>query len=475
MKKENFNIFKSLSLILLFLIFSTLSFSFFSFNLNQQSLNDIEGVYLGTLSVGSSDLRLALVISKNLFIKDKLDAILISIDQGGSMIPASLVKYEDSNLIVSFDSIKAKITILNKNEDKLKTIFQQGSFKTELSFSKIPRPQHPIPPYEYEEKEVTLTNAKINLNGTLTVPSNKSLSKEGKFPAIILITGSGAQNRDEEIFGHKPFLVISDFLTKLGFVTLRVDDRGVGIDSKIISNSDTFDFISDAICQINYLKSLDFIDISKIGVLGHSEGGLISFILASEYSQDISFIISLAGPALRGDILLLLQQEAIARASGVKEKDIKKMIEINSALYGAVIKYKDEQSNENLINEIKNIAKKYKLSKEDAERVIAELTSKWFKTFIALDPSYYIKKIKCPALLLFGEKDLQVPAKQNLEAINSILSQTNQTNLKIIVAPSANHLFQKASTGNIFEYALIKETISDDTLNFIKDFLISLF
>ncbi len=475
MKKESLSIFKFLFLFLLLFIFSFSLSTFFSFDLNQQSLTDIEGAYLGTLSLGSSDLRLALVISKNLFIKDKLDAILISIDQGGSMIPASYVKYEDSNLIVSFDSIKAKIIILNKNENNLKTIFQQGSFKTELVFAKIPRPQQPIPPYEYEEKEVTLDNGDVILNGTLTIPVNNSLSKDGKYPAIILITGSGAQNRDEEIFGHKPFLVISDFLTKLGFVVLRVDDRGVGIDSKIISESDTFDFVSDAICQINYLKSCDFVDSSKIGALGHSEGGLISFILASEYSEDISFIISLAGPALKGDNLLLLQQEAIARASQVKEKDIKKMLEINSALYQAVLNHKDDPTNEGLINEIKNIAKKYKLSKEDTERVTAELTSKWFKTFIGLDPSFYIKKIKCPALILFGEKDLQVPAKQNLEAINSIILQTNQSNLKIFVLPSCNHLFQKANTGNIFEYALIKETISEETLNHIKDFLINIF
>lgn len=466
---------------LILIIFSLFLFSFLSFSFNQSTLTDIEGAYLGTLSIGSSDLRLAIVISKNLFVENKFDAILISIDQGGSMITSSSVKSEGSYIILSFDSIKAKITITDKSEHKLKTIFQQGSFKSDLILSRIPRPQQPLPPFEYQQKEVSINNGDIILNGTLTIPSNKALEKDGKFPAIILVTGSGAQNRDEEIFNHKPFLVISDFLTKMGFVILRMDDRGVGVDSKIILNSDTFDFVSDAISQIKYLKSLEFVDSSRIGVLGHSEGGLIAFILAAEYPDDISFIVTLAGPTLRGDKILLLQQELIAKASGVKEKDIKKMIEINSDLYEAVIKHKDDSSNEELINEIKNIAKKYKLSKTDTEAVINELTLKWMKTFLSLDPADYIKKIRCSSLILFGEKDLQVPAKENLEAIIKIINEINQAekierkNFTIFVMPSCNHLFQKANTGNIYEYALIEQTISNDVLNYIKEFLSNLF
>lgn len=461
--------------LLVFFCIIFLLFFLYSFILTQSSLlNNIEGTYQGTLSIGSSDLRLALVISKNLFDFNKLDAILISIDQGGSMIGATSFNSDNSSITFNFDNIKAKIIILESNNDKLKTIFTQGKVKSEIIFSKIPRPQQPIPPFEYEQKEVKINNQDIILNGTLTIPSNKAFSQDGKLPAIVLITGSGAQNRDEEIFSHKPFLVISDFLTKNGFCVLRVDDRGVGQDSKIISNSDTFDFVQDAISEVNYLKNLEFIDKTRIGILGHSEGGLISFILASNYPDDIAFIISLAGPSLRGDKLLLSQQEAIARASGAKESDIKKILQINSALYEAVIKHKDDATNDGLINEIKEIAKKYKLSKDDTQAIIYELTSKWIKTFIPLDPADYIKNIKCPSLILFGEKDLQVPAILNSDLMNKILSNTQKEFVKIFILPSCNHLFQTCNTGNIYEYALIKETISESTLNIIKEFLLTI-
>lgn len=200
-----------------------------------------------------------MIISISLFIENNLEAILISIDQVGSMISASSVIYDNPNLIKNFNYIKSRITIFSNVEYKLKTIFQHSSFKTELIFSKIPGPQEPSPFFEYEQKNVTIKNKVIILNGTLTIPSNKSFLNEGKFPAIILITGSGLRNRDEEILRHKPFLVISDFLIKLGFAILRFDDRDTGLDINIFSNSDIFDFVGDLICQINYLKSLYFI------------------------------------------------------------------------------------------------------------------------------------------------------------------------------------------------------------------------
>lgn len=151
------------------------------------------------------------------------------------------------------------------------------------------------------------------------------------------------------------------------------------------------------------------------------------------------------------------------------------MIYINASLYELVIKYKDDISNEQLINDIKIIAKKYKLTKEETEKIIKELISKWFKTFLTIDPTDYIKNIKCPALILFGEKYLKVPAIENEKALNFIATENNKTNLNIFVIPQANHLFQKANTGNIYEYALIKGTIDFETLNIIKEFLLSFF
>ncbi len=456
----------------IFILFLSILFFSFSFQNKVPSFFDnITGTYIGNLSVGSSDLRLVLIVSKDLFKANELNAILISPDQSSALIPSSSFSYNESTITFAFSSIKASITILDLVDNKIKATFIQSSKKFDLNLTKIPRPQEPKIPLNYQQKEVEISNNEITLNGTLTIPENKDFAINEKFPAIILITGSGAQNRDEEIFGHKPFFVLSDFLTNLGFVVLRVDDRGVGKDINIFTNSTTFDFFNDCIAQVNYLKSLDFIDKSRIGLLGHSEGGLISYIAAASYPEDISFIISLAGPSQRGDKLLLAQQELIARASGMKEKDIKKMLEINSAFFEIIIKYKDDPATENLINELKELARKFKLSKQETDQAVATLTAKWMRTFISLDPADYLNKIKCPTLALFGEKDLQVPWKANSEIMKSIFDSTEIKNYFIYTLPSHNHLFQIARTGNIDEYGLIQQTISEQTLGYIKEFL----
>lgn len=458
---------------IIFLLFIS-GFLFSFIFLSPDFVNNFTGAYSGYLDLGSQQLKLVFIFSEDLFKKGQFNSIFISPDQSSAMIPSSSCDISDTSIIFSFSSIKAKLTINGKNENTLNTIFTQSGKNFPITLKKMPRPQEPQRPFDYIEKEVEINNQDIKLYGTLTVPTNTQLSIEGKLPAIVLITGSGAQNRDEELLGHKPFLVLSDFLTKLGFAVLRMDDRGVGFDINLIANSTTFDFVEDIHSAIDFLKTQEFVDNKRIGVLGHSEGGLISYILASKYPDDIDFIISLAGPSLRGDKILLAQQELIGRVSGMKENDIKKMLQINSALYEAVIKYKDDNSNESLINEIKEIAKKYKLSKEDTQRVIAELTSKWMRTFITTDPADYIKDIKCPILALFGEKDLQVPAKENSELMKSIFSQSGNSKAVIMIMNSCNHLFQTAKTGNIFEYALISETISDATLKVIEEFLLKI-
>ncbi len=392
-------------------------------------------------------------------------------DQSSSLIPSTSFSHDKDKLTFSFSNIKARIDIISFKDEKIKSYFIQNKNKFEIEMVRIPRPQEPRHPFNYEHREIQINNKEIVLNGTLTIPQNKEFQKNGLFPAVILITGSGAQNRDEELFGHKPFLVLSDFLTNLGIVVLRVDDRGVGKDINLFSNADSFDFLTDCIAQLNFLKTLDFVDKNRIGIIGHSEGGLISFLAASKFSSDFSFIISLAGPSQRGDKLLLTQQELIAKALSMKESDIKKMLQINSSFFELIIKYKDDPSTEELEKEIKELAKKFKLTKNETQQVIAQLTSKWMRTYILLDPAEYLKDIKCPVLALFGEKDLQVSANINSEIMKSVFDSMGKTNYEILILKSHNHLFQNAKTGNIYEYCLINETISNLTLEKIKEFL----
>jgi pimeloyl-ACP methyl ester carboxylesterase len=342
---------------------------------------------------------------------------------------------------------------------------------------KLVRPQEPVKPYPYYEEEVFFENteAGITLAGTLTLPG-----KDGRYPAVVLISGSGAQNRDEEIMGHKPFLVLADYLTKNGIAVLRFDDRGTAASTGNFQTATSFDLSKDVEAGVQYLQTRKEINKKKIGLIGHSEGGMIAPMLASR-SKDIAFIVLLAGIGIPGDQLLLLQQELIARASGVDEEDWQKGKSINQGAFEIVIQStQQEELLKDLTAYFKQALKEVPQSgmpegvteNDYINLAVRQLSSPWMQYFIKYNPSPVLEKVKCPVLAINGGKDLQVPAKVNLDAIKAALIKGGNKQVTTKEIPGLNHLFQECTTGLPAEYASIEQTFSpialEEILQWIK-------
>ena len=317
-----------------------------------------------------------------------------------------------------------------------------------------PRPQEPTPPYPYQEEQVTFVNAKagITFAGTLTLPASPTAS-----PAVVLITGSGAQDRDETIAGHKPFLVLADALTRRGIAVLRVDDRGVGGSGGTMATATSEDFVDDALAAVAYLRGRKDIDAKRIGLVGHSEGGLIAPIAATR-SKDIAFIVLMAGPGITGDQILFLQGAAIMRANGASEAAISRNREVQQRLFDVIRTEKDDAAAK---EKIKSIA-------PGQERV----ATPWFRYFLSYDPVPVLQKVTCPVLAINGEKDLQVPYRENLDAIGKALRAGGNTDVTTLSMPNLNHLFQTSQTGAPSEYAKISETFAPAALDAISDWIL---
>ena len=344
--------------------------------------------------------------------------------------------------------------------------------------SSMKRPQEPKGPYSYLNEEVKFQNTKANITlaGTLTLPS-----KAGKYPAVILITGSGAQNRDEEVLGHKPFLVIADHLTKKGIAVLRFDDRGVWQSTVNFKTATSLDFSTDVESAVAYLQTRKEIDKSRIGLIGHSEGGLIAPLVASG-SDNIRFMVLLAAPAIDLGKLLLKQDELIARALGLSEREIQKMTSTNANAYRLVALSTDLKV---LKNDLTKLAEKDileippqllppKMKKQEFIAMqIDNLSSPWFQYVMKYNPGKTLEKVRCPVLALNGEKDLQVTPKENLSAIARALKNGGNSNITIKEFPDLNHFFQECETGSPLEYAKIEQTFSPKVLTEISGWILT--
>lgn len=341
------------------------------------------------------------------------------------------------------------------------------------------RPQTPLAPFPYSSEEVTISNkkAKVTLSGTLTLPKGT-----GPFPAVVLITGSGPQNRDEELLGHKPFMVIADYLTRNGIAVLRYDDRGIGKSTGKFHDATTLDFATDADAVFNFLKSDKRIDKNKVGLIGHSEGGVIAPIVASK-NKGVKFIIMLAGTGVDGKELMLEQYRLILKATSIPDSIVAPLVDLNRQAFEALLNIKDANIAKDIIREITNntiqklgeeTAKKYKLSKSTAEQLIMQIFTPWMKTFLALNPADYLCKVNCPILALNGESDLQVPATQNLPAIKKAVEKNKKGKLTTKSFPKLNHLFQTCTTGSPAEYARIEETFNEAVLKEMVVYILGL-
>ena len=440
---------------------------------------DITGQWNGVLKVQGVQLRLAFNISKTVA---GYSATMDSPDQNVTGIPATTTTFENNTLALEIANAGIKYNGELKDAEIVGTFKQNGmEFPMNLSRKAIEkevpkRPQEPKKPYPYYTEDVNFKNqqANVTLAGTLSLPE-----KEGVFPVVILITGSGPQNRDEELLGHKPFLVLSDYFTKNGIAVLRYDDRGVGQSTGDFKTATSADFASDVESAIGYLKTRKEVNIKKIGLVGHSEGGIIAPMVASK-SKDVSFIVLLAGTGIQGDKLLLLQQQLIAKANGVSETDIKKSIETNAILFEMVVNSNDSvKLKADLTNSINKTLKKDTLAEipngmtreEFVSEQVNQISSPWMQYFMKFDPATTLEKVKCPVLAVNGEKDLQVPPKENLTAIKNALTKGGNKNVTTKEFPKLNHLFQECKTGSPTEYASIEQTFSPTVLDEITKWI----
>jgi fermentation-respiration switch protein FrsA (DUF1100 family) len=339
------------------------------------------------------------------------------------------------------------------------------------------RLQEPKGPFPYSRREVSYTNAKdgTKLAATLTIPEGP-----GPFPAVVMITGSGAQDRDETIFLHKPFLVIADHLTRHGIAVLRADDRGVGGSTGSVSDATAEDSVGDALAGIACLKGVPEIDKARIGLIGHSEGGIIA-PKAAAASHDVAFIVMLAGTGLKGGDILTMQSEAIMLASGVNKDLVARATEQHKWLMDLLERSAPRAEIAGAIRELAITQRQGEPGAQpytDAQlealvgQQISELDSKWFRSFLSYDPREALRRVKAPVLALNGSLDTQVPAKANLAEIEKALKEAGNTDFAVRELPGLNHLFQTAKTGGPDEYMRIEETFSPEALRVITDWIV---
>lgn len=448
-------------------------------------INDLEGIWQGTLAFAGNEVRLVFRISVSP--DGMFSAIMDSPDQGAMGIPVDKIDFKNGN--VRLEVMSGRIIFEGKIKEDGLTI--EGEFKEPQEGVRLPlvlqrveqapelhRPQEPKKPYPYKEEEVVYENKKagVKLAGTLTLPSSGA-----PFPAVLLITGSGPQDRDEKVYGHRPFLVLADYLTRCGIAVLRVDDRGVGKSTGNFLTATSEDFSTDVLAGVEYLKSRQEINPELVGLLGHSEGGLIAPMVAAQ-SKDIAFIVLMAGQGLRGEEILQLQAALILKALGVNDSTIDKNRALQKRQFTVLKQEKDnvvaaQKLRQVMIEEIGKMSAKEKeelgyLSDTRIDQEIQQLLSPWFRYYVTYDPTPVLMKVSCPVLALISEKDLQVPPKENLQAIEKSLQTGGNKNYTIKELPNLNHAFQTVQTGSGLDYAKIEETISPVALKIIGDWIL---
>jgi alpha/beta superfamily hydrolase len=450
---------------------------------NQVAKQILSGAWLGNLeAAGGVNLRIVYNIKIN--DRDSLVASMDSPDQGASNIPMGRVIARNDSLIILAPLLMGNYKGSIKGDTLIEGTWTQRGNKYPMDIRKMRkpitsvRPQEPRPPFPYSSEDVTFPNAKFNISlaGTLTVPAGN-----GPFPAVIMITGSGAQNRDEAIMGHKPFLVIADWLSRNGVAVLRYDDRGVGKSQGNYGNATSADLATDAESAYLYLKNNSKINPGAIGLIGHSEGGLIAPIVSSG-NPGIAFIVSLSGPGVNGEQIVLRQAADIGRLSGLSEEKIKESNETNQKLYAVIKNEKDDfKAEAKVMDTYRKILTDQKLTPDQVEEGVSKLQGSfgasvypWFRYFLLTEPADFWKKVKCPVLALNGEKDIQVAAEVNLPAIEKALKSSGNINIKTVKLPGLNHLFQHCTTGLPSEYNKIEETFSPDALKIISDWILGL-
>ena len=437
-----------------------------------------EGVFLGTLRLGDQQLRIGITVHTDN--EGAYTASLNSIDQGSGEINFDEVKIQDPFIYLMSNAGIIIEGEYNSDRSKISGEFRQGPYTFALEFERVDylplynRPQEPQKPYPYLEEEIIYKNeaAGIQLAATLTIPKGK-----GPFPAVVLLTGSGAQNRDEEIVGHKPFLVLADYLTRNGIAVLRADDRGIGGSTGDFNSSTTGDFADDGLAGVNVLKSRSEIISSRIGLIGHSEGGMMAPIAATR-SDDVAFIVLLAGPGSNLGENVLFQQQYMSRKNGASDQYIEIQAKVHKAFNEIARK---ELAEDQALQEAKvfysrlNEDEKYILrwNENQLASMAGMVMEPWWRYALRYNPEETIGSLKIPVLAFLGEKDQQVPVIINQKELERAIALGHEKN-RLFVVPGVNHLFQRCESGDPSEYIKNEETMSPEVMELIKDWIINL-
>jgi hypothetical protein len=427
------------------------------------------GDWMGSLDINGKPLRIALHLKHD---AGRWSGTFDSLDQGARGIAMDQVNVDGNTLV--WKMAAAGIIYegaFDPASSAINGTFTQGGAKFTLLFKRAAppapplRPQEPKPPFPYVSEAVSYPNPQaegVRLAGSLTKPKGP-----GKFPAVLLITGSGAQNRDEEIFGHKPFLVIADFLARHGIAVLRADDRGYAESTGNFATSTTADFATDVEAGVRFLLHRPDIDAKHIGLLGHSEGGAIAPMVAVRMPE-VAFLILLAGPGVPGDEIIEAQSYHGALASGAPEEAAKQTREIEHAVLQIVKTETDPAARQ---AKLTALAEGKPGLQQTLTQQSAALNSPWFRYFVNYDPRPTLAAVRVPVLALNGARDAQVDPAQNLPAIEAALRQGGNRDITIKLMPGLNHLFQPCKTGEVSEYASIEQTMSPAVLDLIADWI----
>lgn len=453
--------------------------------LDAQEHSPLVGEWTGAINAGGASLRLRLAVEDG---AEGLTAQLFSIDQGNQVIPVESIALTGTTVTFASPAIGASYEgELSPDGSSIEGTFTQMGQALPLDLERgegdttaPTRPQDPEEPLPYHSEHVSFENPDggHRLAGTFTRPS-----AAGPHPAVVLITGSGPQDRDEALMGHRPFLVLSDHLTRAGIAVLRYDDRGVGESTGDFGSATSFDFASDVSAAVAFLKGRPDVDPARIGLAGHSEGGLVAPIVAAD-SDELAFIVLMAGPGVTGEEILYAQMALISEAGGATPDAVEKSRAYAERTYAVL---KSDLGPEEALTALKEIAEEQMaestpeelaalgITEENRDEMIAAqlstLNSPWFRAFLTYDPSSTLERVSIPVLAINGEKDLQVPYEVNLREIAAALERGGNTQYQTHALPDLNHLFQHAETGHPSEYGTIEETWAPEAMELIANWI----
>lgn len=444
---------------------------------------NIEGTWQGNLEVQPGKTMLFIFkISKT---EEELITSLDIPSQGLKDLQPKATTFVDGNLLIDATNLGFKFNgKWDATSGNIEGTFQEGVNTVPLNLVKEEvvekvespkRPQKPAKPYPYLVEDVKINNLEngVMLAGTLTLPKVSSR----KPPVVILISGSGPQDRDENFMGHRPFLVLSDYLTRNGIAVLRYDDRGVGESTGNFEQATTEDFSADVLSAIDFLKNRTDIDVENIGLIGHSEGAIIAPKVANN-SDDLAFIIMLAGTGTSGKEVSL-QQAMDYRNFPVDDEEqykayVKEAINIAASEKDSAVVKKELESFYQTSEVLASILPPNIDKEEFIENLVKSRTNPWIRYFYNYDPAQEIKRINIPALALYGSNDTQVPPKYHMKAVKEALKESDSKNYEVLLMDGLNHLFQESKTGNISEYSQIEQTISPQVLDKISSWILDL-